>query len=44
VKNNKQPAFLLLSALVLLPIIVFMSNGLSNVENPDLARAEFFVG
>jgi hypothetical protein len=41
--KKQQPAILLLSALVLLPIIVFMGNGLLKVENPDLARVEFFV-
>jgi hypothetical protein len=33
-----------LSALVLFSMMVFMGNVPSNVENPDLARAEFFVG
>jgi hypothetical protein len=33
-----------MSVLVLFGIIVFMGNVPSSVENPDLARAEFFVG
>ncbi len=42
-KSNKQPAILLVSSLVLVPIMVLMGNVLTKAENPDLARVEFFV-
>jgi hypothetical protein len=42
-KSYKQLGILLLLALVLIPIMVFMGTGLSNAENLDLVRVEFFV-
>jgi hypothetical protein len=42
-KSNRQPGVLLSAVLVLLPIMVLMGNVLSRLENPDLARVEFFV-
>lgn len=43
-KSIKRPAILLLSALGLFLTMVLMGTVPSNVENPDLARVEFFVG
>jgi hypothetical protein len=42
-KSNQQLGILLLSALVLIALMVFMSNVLPEGENPDLAGAEFLV-
>jgi hypothetical protein len=42
-KSNQQLGILLLSALVLIALMVFMSNVLSEDENPNLAGAEFLV-
>jgi len=42
-KSHKQPAILLLSILVLIPLMVLMGSVLSKAEKPDLARVEFFV-
>ena len=41
--NYRQLGILLLSILVLITLMVFLSNVLSEGQNPDLAGAEFLV-
>ena len=42
-ENDRQLGTLLLSALVLIALMVFLSNVLPEGKNPDLAGAEFLV-
>jgi len=42
-KNKKNLATLLLSALVLIPILVFIGNVLSSAENSEWSKVVFFV-
>lgn len=42
-KDTKTLGPLILSALVLLPILAFFDNGLSNAENPEGSKAVFYV-
>jgi hypothetical protein len=42
-KSKKKRAVFLLSALVLIPVIVWIGNVLSNTENPEGSKAVFYV-
>ena len=42
-KSKKNLGTLLLSALVLIPILLFIGNVLSNAENPEWSKVVFFV-
>ena len=42
-KSKKNLGTLLLSALVLIPILLFIGNVLSNAENPEWYMVVFFV-
>lgn len=42
-KNKKTLGLLLLSAFVLIPILVFIGNVLSNAENLEGSKAVFYV-
>lgn len=42
-KRKKELGTLILSALVLIPILVFIGNVLSSPENPNWSKVAFFV-
>ncbi len=42
-KSKQQPVLLIVSALVLIPLLIFIGNARSTAENPAWSKVVFFV-